>query len=168
MDDYCDSSNSKQVASKLIKDVIEVHDRGGFTIRNWTSNSNTVNKSISFNLRASNILQIIHEYYNIIIFYEYSVEYTTNITFHKQPVGKTLGLKWDPVNDVFSFNVNSQLLEKLSKESAITKRMMLKMSVFDSLGFLYPFIIRSKILLQSVWRKDIGWDKNLPKEEFDI
>ena len=39
------------------------------------------------------------------------------------------------------------------------------MSVFDPLGFLAPFTLKSKILMQEVWRSGIGWDDQLRDEE---
>ncbi|XP_043474387.1 uncharacterized protein LOC122506337 [Leptopilina heterotoma] len=40
------------------------------------------------------------------------------------------------------------------------------MSVFDPLGFLAPFLIRSKILMQEVWVSGIGWDCQLRDDEY--
>lgn len=40
------------------------------------------------------------------------------------------------------------------------------MPVFDPLGFLAPFLIRSKILMQQVWISGIGWDQPLQDNEF--
>ena len=41
------------------------------------------------------------------------------------------------------------------------------MSVFDPLGFLAPFTVRAKILLQDVWRRGTGWDEQLHEDEQD-
>lgn len=40
------------------------------------------------------------------------------------------------------------------------------MSVFDPHEFLAPFVVRSKILLQDVWRSGIKWDEQLQDKEF--
>lgn len=42
-----------------------------------------------------------------------------------------------------------------------TKRLMLFnviMSIFDVLGFLAPFMVQGRIMLQDTWRLNIGWD----------
>jgi len=36
MDDYLDSKHSEEDSIKLIEEVIEVHQRGNFKIRNWS------------------------------------------------------------------------------------------------------------------------------------
>ena len=37
-------------------------------------------------------------------------------------------------------------------------------SLFDPIGFLAPFLVRAKILLQRMWQCGIGWDDVLPSE----
>lgn len=46
---------------------------------------------------------------------------------------------------------------------SLTKRILLKeiASIFDPLGFLAPFIIKAKILLQEVWAARQDWDDPL-------
>ncbi|XP_064554834.1 uncharacterized protein LOC135439898 [Drosophila montana] len=39
------------------------------------------------------------------------------------------------------------------------------MSIFDPLGLLGFFNIRAKIILQNIWRSNIGWDDDLTKED---
>ena len=34
-------------------------------------------------------------------------------------------------------------------------------SIFDPLGLVSPFVVRSKVILQEVWRQKIGWDEIL-------
>ena len=40
------------------------------------------------------------------------------------------------------------------------------MSIFDSLGFLSPFTIQSRILMQEIWQSKIDWDESLLEPEF--
>lgn len=39
------------------------------------------------------------------------------------------------------------------------------MSVFDPLGFLTPFTIQSRILMQLIWSSKINWDEELQENE---
>ena len=39
------------------------------------------------------------------------------------------------------------------------------MSVFDPLGFLTPFTIQARILMQDVWSSGIKWDEKLLNDE---
>lgn len=42
------------------------------------------------------------------------------------------------------------------------------MSVYDPLGFLTPFMMRSRILLQKVWCSGVHWDDQLKILEFKL
>ena len=42
------------------------------------------------------------------------------------------------------------------------------MSIFDPLGFLAPFTIQSRILMQRIWSTGIGWDEIIGDAEFSL
>ena len=42
------------------------------------------------------------------------------------------------------------------------------MSVFDPLGFIAPFTIQARILMQNVWRSGIQWDKKFIEKDFEF
>ena len=71
---------------------------------------------------------------------------------------KTLGVVWI-VQDKFSFSFVPP-----SDELVLTKRNMLKKtaSIYDPFGFLTPFVVRAKILMQEAWMEAFGWDEELP------
>ena len=62
------------------------------------------------------------------------------------PSIKTLGLQWIAEEDVFTFTGH------FPKETQLTKRTFLKRiaSLFDPVGFLAPFIVQAKLLMQAV------------------
>ena len=35
-------------------------------------------------------------------------------------------------------------------------------SIYDPFGFLTPFVVRAKMLMQEAWMEAIGWDEELP------
>nr|CAI5842142.1 unnamed protein product [Callosobruchus analis] len=79
-------------------------------------------------------------------------------------IRKVLGILWKPSDDVLMVNLdpvweNGQL-------QMVTKRIVLQTvsKIFDPLGFLSPFIVRAKIILQSVWKAKLQWDEPLPVE----
>ena len=74
------------------------------------------------------------------------------------PVTKTLGAAWI-VQDKFSFSFVPP-----PEELVLTKRNVLKKtaSIYDLFGFLTPFVVRVKMLMQEVWMEAIGWDEELP------
>ncbi|XP_076655808.1 uncharacterized protein LOC143360652 [Halictus rubicundus] len=144
VDDYLDSVDTEDEAKRLIREVTEIHRRGGFQMCGWTSNSDAVMKEMSGGNVTSGTVQL---------------------TAKERRASKTLGLYWDAMSDTFSFNTNKKqnAVSLPLQEKGITKREMVRtiMSIFDPLGFLAPFTIKSKILLQNVWRSGITWDENL-------
>ena len=74
------------------------------------------------------------------------------------PVERSLGVGWDTQRDHFVKKGNP----------ATTRRQFLSFiaSLFDSLGFLAPFLIRAKIILQQIWQLGIGWDDRWSQETF--
>ena len=74
---------------------------------------------------------------------------------------KTLGILWMAAEDVFIFNFKT-----IEQESKLTKRGFLKKiaTLFDPLGFLSPFTVRAKILMQEIWLAGTEWDDPLLDE----
>ncbi|GBO22189.1 hypothetical protein AVEN_54003-1 [Araneus ventricosus] len=75
---------------------------------------------------------------------------------------KVLGLAWDADKDIIFFDV-SKLMNILASGCS-TKRFLLQIlgRIFDPIGFLGPFIVRLKLILQELWAADIDWDDKLP------
>ncbi|WP_253302436.1 DUF1759 domain-containing protein [Wolbachia endosymbiont of Psylliodes chrysocephala] len=150
VDDYLDSCDSESEAIKLIDNVILVHKKGGFLMRNWLSNSKNILLHLPEDMRSKNLK-------------DFSSESTL-------PIEKILGVQWDPEKDEFKFKLNTgKISEKTLKlEEFPTKREVLKvvMSIFDPLGFLNNIIIKGRILLQNIWRENINWDEKISPNSF--
>jgi ribonuclease HI len=79
---------------------------------------------------------------------------------------KTLGMSW-------YLNENSEYHDSICTKSynldkdAKTKRQILSESakVYDPLGLFSPCTILSRLLLQEIWKKQLGWDEVLPEED---
>lgn len=76
---------------------------------------------------------------------------------------KTLGVYWNPNSDTFSYLVNS-----IEVADYVTKRTMLSQiaKLYDPLGLLGPVILQAKILMQSLWLLNLGWDERVPQDVF--
>lgn len=145
MDDYLGSANSVDEATRRIQEVGAIHKSGGFVMCNWVSNSLEVIQRLqgSLDTRAQEVI------------------------FDEKFTEKVLGLRWEPLHDIFLFNVNYRKIdpEVLTNKRRPTKREILRlvMSIFDPLGFLCYFTIRAKIILQQVWRCQVDWDAQIPE-----
>lgn len=71
-----------------------------------------------------------------------------------------LGLQWAPESDVLLFR-RPEVGEVVS-----SKRRFLSLlsSIFDPLGFISPVLVTGKILLQAMWRLNLGWNQELPAQ----
>ena len=99
---------------------------GGFHLTKWNSNCRKVLDDIPCDEQSKNLN-------------------TINVQKDTLPIERTLGMEWDIDKDSFRFKINV-------KKKPITRRGMLSIisSVFDHLGFVAPFILPAKVLLQTV------------------
>ncbi|GFT07801.1 integrase catalytic domain-containing protein [Trichonephila clavipes] len=82
----------------------------------------------------------------------------------KIPSSKVLGIPWDVVHDYFTIDVKGLL--QLNTSKPITKRIVLQSAgkIYDPVGFLSPYTIRLKCLLQELWLRKLSWDDELPPD----
>lgn len=80
-----------------------------------------------------------------------------NLNYSDIPVQSVLGVKWDVETDTLSFSVSL-------KEKPATRRGILATvaSVYDPLGFLSPYILTGKQVLQEMCKHGVGWDEPVP------
>ncbi|XP_070528261.1 uncharacterized protein [Cardiocondyla obscurior] len=71
----------------------------------------------------------------------------------------TLGLRWFPCRDDFSFAAPRLPLEIISRRSVLS----LAARMFDPLGWLAPATSLAKIWIQSTWLLGVDWDALLPE-----
>ena len=73
----------------------------------------------------------------------------------------TLGIIWNAKQDVFTFK-----LKPIESYFHLIKRNVLKKiaTLFDPLGFLSPFTVTAKILMQEMWIIGVDWDDPLPSD----
>ena len=72
---------------------------------------------------------------------------------------RALGMQWDVVNDSFFLKVDVH-------DVPTTKRGILKVtsSIFDLLGFMTPFVLKAKMILQELWRRKCEWDSVIDQD----
>jgi hypothetical protein len=141
VDDFLMSLPTKETAIQMAADITELCSLGGFRLTKWSSSNRDVIKSIPDNERATQLRDF-------------------NLDSNKLPEDRTLGVKWYPEIDKFGFTVVEKRL------SIVTRRSMLSVvgSVFDPLGFVSPFLLVAKLLLQELCRRSMSWDEALTGE----
>ncbi|XP_062700972.1 uncharacterized protein LOC115254910 [Aedes albopictus] len=144
VDDYFDSTDTVEEATRIAKEVELVHSKGGFEIRNWVSNSREVLRSLG----------------------EKSADQAVHFNRDKETgTERVLGIIWNPKEDKFSFSTEHRedLKRYLSGKEIPTKRIVLSsvMGLFDPLGLLSTFIIHGRVLIQNLWRTGCDWDEQI-------
>jgi len=136
MDDSMDSADDEQQCIQLYRQLSELWKMAGMHTRKWLSNSDLVLAHIPTEDRAAEM----------------------KIDGEQLLGAKTLGIMWLAREDVFTFH-----FKPLDESFRFTKRSILKKvaTLFDPLGFLAPYIIRAKILLQKLWVSGLDWDDTL-------
>lgn len=144
VDDWLQSVEGDQEAVNLANQVINIHNKGGFEIRNFLSNSSFVMNNLT------------------------SVNSLTSKMFQEDGdiSEKLLGMWWEIKSDTFIYSLKYHKVDGtiLQGEKIPTKREVLKllMSIFDPLGLIAHLLIYPKIYMQEVWKSGIGWDEQVP------
>ncbi|XP_034151514.1 uncharacterized protein LOC117595338 [Esox lucius] len=139
VDDCLKSISTEQDAVLMVKDLTALCKKGGFMLSKWISNSRKVLASIPQEARTKETKELDLDRDNL-------------------PMERALGLHWCVETDVFMFRITAQ-------PRAYTRRGILSVvgSVYDPLGFLAPFILPAKLIMQELCRKNLGWDENIPQ-----
>lgn len=83
----------------------------------------------------------------------------------KKDVVAVLGLEWDVNLDTIGIATNTSIFDK----PVTTKRDILRIvaSVFDPCGFISPFTLPARILLQNLWQDRCKWDDKMPQNRLE-
>ena len=161
VDDLISGGDTVEEAYKIFDVARQVMDEAGFNLRKWNSNcAELLSKmSLSPGQPASDPnTQEVHK--------EGKVHSQFIVRHDSKDIEQTklLGILWESDSDKLTFCF-SELIALLNKLPA-TRRSLLKVtaSIFDPLGILSPFVIKLKVLFQSICRKEVAWDRPLEGE----
>ncbi|XP_058827824.1 uncharacterized protein LOC131687748 [Topomyia yanbarensis] len=137
VDDCLGGEQSVEKAIQLRDELIELLQKGGFSLRKFTSNK----------------LEVLHG------LSPEQVGTQSSLTFTSQETVKTLGVGWEPEHDMLRFESNVK-----HPEDVATKRSILSSisQLFDPLGLIAPVVIRGKLLMQELWLMQSEWDQPVP------
>ena len=138
MDNRMDSETDKNCSIKLHQELSVLWEKANMHARKWLSNSAEVFEKIPTVDRINEV--------------DLSKEYILSV--------KTLKLLWIAKENQFIYHS-----VPIEADFNFTKcNLLRKISLFDPLGFLAPYIARAKVFMQNVWVSGIDWDKQLSKD----
>lgn len=148
VDDFVMSFANAADAAAVTKSVIDIHQLGGFNLRNIRSNSAHVLKALGYDQRDGAV----------------------DMRLQETPQ-KILGLYWDTAKDEFAFKLD---LHNVSPDVAAfrkppTRRQVLSvtMSVYDPFGMLCEIMLYAKLLNQEICRVGCGWDDQISTDCYE-
>lgn len=142
VDDCLKSVRNEEQAVKLVNELIMLLKRGGFKLTGFVSTSRKVLMSVPEVDRSRALRNV-------------------DLGHGEQlPTERALGVSWNVEDDSFVFTNNP-------KKRTITRRGMLSTmcSVYDPAGYLSPFTLKAKLLMQELTRKKVDWDELMPEQE---
>ncbi|XP_055922602.1 uncharacterized protein LOC129953417 [Eupeodes corollae] len=135
VDDFVASVNDEEIARDISHEAVKIMKAGSMHLRKWNSNSLLVRNSHPSEIPPPEMQ-------------------------------KVLGVCWFVVADELSVDLNA--VEVLLNSNSLngTKRNVLKVmsKIYDPFGLLGPWVVRLKILFQSIWKQNLDWDEGLPSE----
>ncbi|XP_055584776.1 uncharacterized protein LOC129737641 [Uranotaenia lowii] len=123
VDDYADSFETSEEATRVSSEVRLIHAAGGFNIRGWRSNDTNVLVSLGEN----------------------TTQQPKTLDLELRSYERVLGMHWLPEEDVLGYptTLPQELHDIIKLRNRPTKRQVLRclMSFFDPLGLLAAFIL---------------------------
>ncbi|XP_062544887.1 uncharacterized protein LOC134211735 [Armigeres subalbatus] len=141
VDDCLASFQTPTEAIKVMNEVIKIHDHANFYIRKFVSNSDEVLKGLPMDRIDSSKL--------------------ISLDMNEPSYQKVLGIQWDTEKDEMVYRIDC-----LTSLDTLTKRQLLSFvaRVYDPLGLISNVTIESRIILQDLWRRQLGWDDEVPED----
>ena len=135
VDDGLTGADLEKKAIVLQEELQELFSLGGFMLRKWKCSEPTVLSNLPHELLDS---QSAHE-----------ITGADSFTI-------VLGVEWNATLDVFRLVIPlCKSVGTLTKRSLISKIT----SIFDTMGWCLPTIIKPKIMLRDLWKEKADWDQ---------
>ncbi|XP_026482644.1 uncharacterized protein LOC113390406 [Ctenocephalides felis] len=137
IDDVVTSADTVEIAKQLYVQLSSLFRSACFELAKWASNDRLMYKQFESHHKTQ------------INFSQTISEFDTSV--------KVLGLRWDPIQDCFKFNINlfHQNWTKRHILSTIAR-------IWDPLGFITPITIKFKMIMKELWLLKLDWDEPLP------
>ena len=141
VDDITIASNDREEVVQLYHAVQNVLALGSFQVKKWASNDPEILRQLDQSTLAP-----------------------TEIVNGKlvSSVTATLGVQWDPINDIITFAKNAQ--DHLTNEDTMTSVASLLAKPFDPAGIMSPFILKARFVMKRCHELSLKWRQDLPDE----
>lgn len=138
VDDGLASVPTEREAIQLIKDSRELCFKGKLRLHKFVCNSERVMSTIPEE--------------------ECATVKDLDLSLSLPRIERALGVEWCVTSDTFKFRVQVKL-------NPLTRRGVLSTvaSIYDPLGFIAPFVLLGKQILQQMCKDKVGWDHELPE-----
>ena len=139
VDDGIISVESVEKAIQIAKEARELCAKGGLRLHKLVSNNCAVLQSIPSTEHATDIK-------------------AKDLRFNDTALERALGIYWNIESDCFTFKVSP-------KNQPATRRGILSSvaSIYDPLGFVAPYLLNGKKILQDMCHQGTGWDDPIPE-----
>lgn len=141
MDDVLTDSHTLKQAIKLRSELSELLEAAGFPLRKWRASDTRILQGLSQEIEEDSLLVL-----------------------DDAVPSKTLGLLWDSSKDQLQYSIS------LTDSNQNTKRSILSQiaRIYDPLGLIGPVLIVAKIIMQNLWKLDVGWDDPVSPAFYEI
>ncbi|XP_077275741.1 uncharacterized protein LOC143904736 [Temnothorax americanus] len=139
MNDVLSGADTLEEAQALRRQLSELCMAGGFPLRKWSANEESLLTDVPAEHRMQRELR----------------------SWRPQESHATLGLQWHPCLDSFSFATKTSLVTSFTKRAVLS----LTARLFDPLGWLAPVVVSAKILFQATWLRGLDWDDPLSETD---
>lgn len=135
VDNCLHSTHSTEEAKRLVDDLRHHLQTGGFEVRQWASNVPMVTEHLPPEARSERS----------------ELWLSKSSSDLDEP---TLGLRWNCLSDSLGYKLRPV------ETSTPTMRNFYRLLAcqYDPLGYIVTFTTRAKVLIQDLWKEDIGWD----------
>ena len=146
VDDIISGADSDEEAFELYTQAKSIFRQGGFNLRKFLSNSQTLQTRI----KAAEMSPS-----------SPSSDLSTDVSPATREEIKVLGVTWDPDSDLVIFDLSD--LSAAAHDLQATKRNVVSLigRFYDPLGFIAPITIKFKILFQKLCQSKLDWDHDL-------
>lgn len=147
VDDLISGADGEEQLLAVFNEVAAVMAEGSFEFNKWLSNNKQVMEGIPARNRAKAAP---------LVFAEKDYQLTPDA------IPSTLGLEWQPLRDCFEFGGALELSTPNPKPETMRSLSSRAAKTYDPLGFVLPFLVLAKYLIQECWKQEVKWDDVLP------